>query len=422
MPTTSYMGLSLPSVSVTAGPAWATALNAAFSAVDAHDHTSGKGTPVPSAGLNINSDLSFGGYNAAGLRSARFSSQPAALAETYDLGCLSNVGGDLYWNNGSGTAVQVTSGGSVAGASGTITGLSSPASAAFNSGSGTFTFQQAASTAAIMDGGPVVIRDTAASALGITVQSPTGLAAAYSITLPAALPSGTRFVTMTSAGVLAASIGFDISTVSVDGSGNLYVPTSGITATQLAADAVTTAKIAAGAVTAAKIGTGEVGATQLASSAVTTAKIAANAVTRAKLDSVGQQVSSSSGSFIINDGSTTFHNITNLAVTLTTTGRPVMLMFVPDGSASVSQVRAQSTANTPAADFQIVVSGSASANIGLSALATDNNDTGTAVPPGALNTFYAPAAGTYTFTAQAKALNADTIVNVSNVKLVAWEL
>jgi hypothetical protein len=47
---TANMNLSLPTVSVTIGPTWATQLNTALETVDVHDHTSGKGVQVPLPG------------------------------------------------------------------------------------------------------------------------------------------------------------------------------------------------------------------------------------------------------------------------------------------------------------------------------------------------------------------------------------
>jgi hypothetical protein len=54
--------------------------------------------------------LPFAGFNATGLRSLRLNSQSAALSGGSDLGCLSVVNGNLYYNNGTGVAVQVTAG------------------------------------------------------------------------------------------------------------------------------------------------------------------------------------------------------------------------------------------------------------------------------------------------------------------------
>ena len=56
---TSFLNLTLPTVTVTLGPTWATQINAAFEVIDEHDHTSGKGVQIPTAGLNINDDLDF---------------------------------------------------------------------------------------------------------------------------------------------------------------------------------------------------------------------------------------------------------------------------------------------------------------------------------------------------------------------------
>ena len=58
---TTNMNLTLPTVSITVGPEWATLLNAALTDIDAHDHTSGKGVKITPAGLNINADLELNG-------------------------------------------------------------------------------------------------------------------------------------------------------------------------------------------------------------------------------------------------------------------------------------------------------------------------------------------------------------------------
>lgn len=95
---------------VTVGPDWAQLLNTIVDVVDAHDHSSGKGLRVTTAGLNIDADLEFNGNDATELRSTRLESQGAALVDPADLRCVYAVGGDLYYNNGSGAAVQITNG------------------------------------------------------------------------------------------------------------------------------------------------------------------------------------------------------------------------------------------------------------------------------------------------------------------------
>jgi len=113
MPTTTTpnMNLVLPDVSVEPGPQWASDLNTALDLVDAHDHTTGKGVPVPSAGLSINADLPFGNNDATTLRSTRFTSQGSPLSTAPDVDCVYVSGDNLYYNDNSGNKIQITSGG-----------------------------------------------------------------------------------------------------------------------------------------------------------------------------------------------------------------------------------------------------------------------------------------------------------------------
>jgi len=110
---TPNMNLSLPIVSITEGTEWATALNTAIEMIDAHDHSSGKGSKVTPAGLFINSNLEFNDNSIYELKSARFQEQSAALTGSANSNGLHSVLGNLYWTNGSGVAVQLTSGGSL---------------------------------------------------------------------------------------------------------------------------------------------------------------------------------------------------------------------------------------------------------------------------------------------------------------------
>src|SRR6267143_1444833 len=200
--TTPNMNLDLPVASVTGGPAWADKLNGALSTIDSHTHAPGFGALVPASGLNINADLAFGGNNATALRSARLVSQPGTLTSPQDVGCLYQSGGSLFYNNGSGQAVQITQGATLSATSlGGISGLpSGTASASY--ASATFAWRSATNVAATMDAGPLIIRDVGASALGITLQSPTGLAGAFSLTLPSALPASSSVLTCSTSAVL----------------------------------------------------------------------------------------------------------------------------------------------------------------------------------------------------------------------------
>ena len=381
---TANMLLDLPSVSVTLGPAWATKINTALGLVDAHDHSTGKGVPVPSSGLNVDDDLPFGGNNATLLRSARFSSQSAALAVSTDLGCVYNVGGDLYWNNGNGTAVQITSGGSLSATSlGGISGLpSGTASVAF--ATSTYTFNSATNTRATMDVGPLVIREAAAAALGITLGSPVGLAGAYSLTLPSALPGSTMFMRLTAAGVLAADVAPDGTTLEVSGA-TFRVKDAGITA----------------------------------------AKIATGVITQVKMGAVGQVLSSAATD---STSSLSFEAITGLAAaSLTTTGRPIMLMVLAtDGSGANGRwtIVNGATAGYHYSYLRIVVTGTVNTVIGDTTassymLASEQRE----LPFNFFGPlFYAPGAGTYSFTVQGKVDEATTSIGATNLKLVAFEI
>lgn len=106
------MNLTLPDPTVTPGPTWATELNAAVTTVDSHDHTPGKGVKVPTDGININSDLSLNSHSAVSVKTTSYDNQPSTLAASV-VSSTYVVGGDLYYNNGSGQPVQVTNGSSV---------------------------------------------------------------------------------------------------------------------------------------------------------------------------------------------------------------------------------------------------------------------------------------------------------------------
>jgi hypothetical protein len=105
------MNLELPTVSTTLGPEWATALNAALETVDEHDHTSGKGKPIPISGLNFNANVNFEEFKAYNLKQTQFVADlVATLTGASNAGSVYMFEDNLYFTNGSGTAVQLTAG------------------------------------------------------------------------------------------------------------------------------------------------------------------------------------------------------------------------------------------------------------------------------------------------------------------------
>lgn len=246
--------LPIPIVGTEPGPQYATDINSCLTIIDGHNHSPGLGVQVPTAGLNINADLSFGANNAYNLRSVRFSAQGSPLALADDLGCLYESGVDLYYNDGLGNQIRITQSGGIAGTPGSIANLTPPASASYVSLSSTFVWQSAANTPANMDAASYIFRNLVANSKGLTLEPPAAMGADYTITLPT-LPVSQKFLTLDATGNMAASWAVDGSTIVIS-SNTVLVPTGGITATQLATDSVTTIKIQDGAVTADKLAAG----------------------------------------------------------------------------------------------------------------------------------------------------------------------
>lgn len=107
------MNLDLPTVLGTLGPEYAEDNNTAFEVIDEHDHTSGKGKKVPVAGIDINANLNFQNKKPYNLFSAQFTNVPTVLTGASNANSVSTYNDDLYFTNGAGISVQITSGGSV---------------------------------------------------------------------------------------------------------------------------------------------------------------------------------------------------------------------------------------------------------------------------------------------------------------------
>lgn len=213
MATTPNMALieSLPLV--TAGPTWAQNIEDNFLLIDQHDHTSGKGVPVPTAAIQIDDDLSLGNFSLTDIKTLVFQSQSSPL--TGD-DFLSVVSGDLYFNDGNGNQVRITAGGivNVAGVGG-ITGMGgTTAAVTYSNLIKTFTFTQDANKAANIDAGNITVHEPGVtSANGVKIKSPTSLGASYDLTLFTALPVSSKFVDIDSAGNLTATRQLDNTTL-----------------------------------------------------------------------------------------------------------------------------------------------------------------------------------------------------------------
>ena len=202
MANTSNMGLPIDVPSVTTGPAWATDLESMKLLIDTHTHTSGTGVQIPTAGLNINANLPFGGFGATNFGLLGLASQATTSSGTANL--FYQSAGNIYWNNATGVPIQITSGSSINVASiGGITGLSGTTGAwTYSAALTTFIGTADTNKSAAIDVGAATIRQTnTANAKGITVSSPSALANDYTLTLPTGVTTS-GIVAMSASGVL----------------------------------------------------------------------------------------------------------------------------------------------------------------------------------------------------------------------------
>lgn len=210
---TTYMNLTLPEPSVTIGPEWATTLNTAITAIDAHDHVT-VGQRIPTAGLNINAELDFNANSLSNFDEATFKNNTTD-STTVNSAYVKN--GDLYFRDSSGNNVRVTSGGALdLSGTGGITGdyTTTSAVAFYTDSSLSFFFQDSATNPAIMSFGTAEVGDGTASlpAYSFTSDKDTGMYSNAANTL--------RFAT---AGTQAVSID---ATQDVSFAGQLYLPNS----------------------------------------------------------------------------------------------------------------------------------------------------------------------------------------------------
>lgn len=372
---TPNMNLAIPVVGVDLGPDWAFNVNNNFSFIDQHNHSAGSGVPINPGGLNINSDLTFNGNNAIGLRSLRLNSQASPIsAVSPDLGILYQSGVDLYYNDGSGNQVRITQSGGVAGSPGSISNLTSPASASYVSANSTFVWQSAASTPANMDFASAILRNLVANSFGLTLNPPSAMTADFSITLPT-LPSVLSYLT-------------------IDASGNM----------------------------------GTQNADQIAAAMTTTGvNLIANERTRTTGSTVGiggVAISASCGSFSTTTGGSV--PVTNLSVTITTSGRPVQLMLIDDGSVSggsyIASIAINIALQTTETLFSLYRGTTQLTNQLLSLSGASSFIFGIYEPSSIINFVDIVGAGTYTYTLQTGNLTANTQSQVLFAKLVAYEL
>lgn len=360
---TPNMSLYQPTIGIDSGVTWEMNINANASIVDGHNHSSGSGVQINPSGILINSDLPFNSTNnITTLRSTRYTAQGSPIALAADIGCTYVSGVDLYYNDVNGNRIQITSGGLV---NATSSGISSGTASASFSGS-VLIINSASNTPANVRCASVVIGNTGVSGSHyLTLSPPSALAVDYSIAFPS-LPAQTNVVTLDVSGNLA-SITYDA---------------VGQNMTSVGANAIQASSTRS---TGSSVGLG------------------------------GVAISSSCGNFSTSSGS--FSVVTNLSVTLVTSGKPVNLVLVPDGTNSGSILGGGVSVGGV---LEVIFAFFRSISQLSSGKIQSNNSTSIFLPPSALVFVDIVGAGTYTYTLQAASISGTAAVQYC--KLMAWEL
>lgn len=194
--------------------------------------------------------------------------------------------------------------------------------------------------------------------------------------------------------------------------------TNSVTTVKITDLNVTTGKIADLGVTSGKLAANAVIAGKLADGAVdTTARIADGVVTQAKRATATSSVSSSSGSY--STTSTSAVDVTNLSVTITASGRPVLLMLM----ASSTDAYIGMIPNDPSDLYYLTFVRTSTTISSNSIRAQDLTVNGEDFPPSAFQFIdTSPGTGSVTYKVQIRSGTAAATVYLVNVLLAAVEL
>lgn len=226
---TPNMSLIQPTIGVDTGLTWEQSLNANASIIDSHNHTPGNGVQIPPSGININSNLTFQGNQAINLQATVYSPQ-ASLSTLY---AIYSIGNDLYFNDGAGNPVRITSGGAVAV---TSSGISDGSGNSASFSAATLVVQNTSTQPRNIQVASVLLGNATASSNYLTLNPPSAMGSNISETLPT-IPGSLSIMQMNSSGNMSASLQADGSTIVNSGS-QLMVPNGGITSAQIALNTV----------------------------------------------------------------------------------------------------------------------------------------------------------------------------------------
>lgn len=231
------MNLILPTIGTDSGLFWEQSVNANSIVIGGHNHTSGSGVPIPSAGISIDAPLSFNGQFETNVGAIIFSNQSSLST----VNALYTVAGELWFNDTT-NPIQITLGGALnATSSGITDGLGN--TAAFQAG--VLVVGNVDTSPDNIKVGSILIGNVSVpSSKYLTLNPPTAMASNFSLTLPN-VPASSLFVTLDTSGnfgtatniqpsqiALASIIGSQIAAATITGSN---IANATITATNIAA-------------------------------------------------------------------------------------------------------------------------------------------------------------------------------------------
>ena len=192
------MNLNIPTIGVDSGLTWETDVNINTNIIDGHNHSSGNGVQVTPLGLLINQDLTFGENNATSLRSVRMVPQSPLFTASLDVDCIYVSGVDLYYRDGNGNNVQITTGGGInATSTGIVNGTATAAFASY-----ILVVTAASNTPASIKGGSLIMGQSGVSGSNyLIITPPSSLSSGnYSLVLPGVSPSGSQLLQIDTSG------------------------------------------------------------------------------------------------------------------------------------------------------------------------------------------------------------------------------
>lgn len=194
---------TLPVVSTTAGPAYATLINAWMTEAQAKLEAK-----VTQADMAIGGTLEMNFHTLSEISTLKFQEQVGLLVGVNTQNSLWCYADELYFTDGAGNNIQVTASGGlnfvVAGGIGGDYG-SDPAAAVYTASASAFVLTQDPGVPSKLHTGDILLRETVAGANAITIKSPASIAGAINRTLLGANPASTSVLMVSSAGVESAS-------------------------------------------------------------------------------------------------------------------------------------------------------------------------------------------------------------------------